>query len=906
MGIMRRSTLMFAIAMVLLLVGKSFSMAQSLAWEEIGPNNTGNHVRAMAVSANGTVWAGSVGGGLWKSTDQGSSWNLVSSLSENLAVSCISIDGSNIYVGTGEGAYYKPEGTWGGNWAADSLSKLKNGFLRYSGQPGEGVFASTDGGATWDHDNGTWNGSSVRYQGDFSSIQCVSTKAGRTLIGSLRGLYWSDNADLTTITKSAGTTAFMSRIITSVKFANNGVVYAATNDSLYRSTDGGQTFGSAINSTLPYGTQAPNNRIGGYRIEIAVAPSNPDIIYLTGANDITGNCTGVWRSFDNGYTWISISPYESATFKPFQNKGFYSMFLAVPPSNPNTCYIGGTKMYQYSNLTGWTDAASHTYFAGFSTRYVPVPQLCIAFAPNADSTFYVGGDREIVRTANLGRTYAFRTKGFNAAHLFAVSASPSFKVLVSDRFNGLAIKETSTASQSLQQFNTVQSATLTGGGTARWSVTHPEFIITTKAEDRGVQRSLTLGASYEDFYGLPVDSVNPCFGVAPDSMLIDRKTTSVAGGGVYDRSAAPIMPFHLDEYIPSSVLGNDTSILNTPIYLYFASGNFLWVCINPFGPVDSLPTWNRISDDMILQNLPGGKKKYFTALTASGDANHTLYAATNSGEIYRIVRAHEPSFLCVTTDVVRIDGGTLPNRWITDLEVDPNNANNLIVTFGAFAPGDDRVYITNDAEAAVPTFRSLQGNLEADLPVHCAAFHPDPTKKSIVLGTEEGVYYTTDNYESGSVSWTNESAGIGNVPVTDVNYRRYYMEYIDGENYKYSPDNTLFIATHGRGAFKSASLVSSPEGKFTNSGISLKAGPNPAVTSTKITFDLPIASQVKIEAYGIDGRPAAQIANGHFGTGATDVTFNTKDLAAGIYLVNATFTNSKGVFQHNLRIVVLK
>jgi hypothetical protein len=904
---MRRSTLMFALAMVLLLVGNSFSMAQPLSWEEIGPNNTGNHVRAIAVGSNGTVWAGSVGGGLWKSTDEGSSWSQVTGLADNLAVSCISVDGDNIYVGTGEAYYYRPESTWGGNWAADSLGRLKNAFLRFSSQPGEGVFVSNDGGTTWDHDNGTWNGSSVRYTGEFISIQEVASKGGRTLVGTLKGLYWSDNADLTTVTKSTGTNAFVNGVITDVDFANGNVVYAATKDSLYRSSNGGQSFGAAINTTVPYGTQAPNNRLGGHRIELAVAPSNADIIYLTGVNDITGNCTGVWRSLDNGFTWVTISPYESATFKPFQNKGLYSMFLGVPPADPNTCFIGGTKMYKFTTSSGWTDAASHTYIPGFSTNYVPVPQLGIAFASNSDSTFYVSTDKEIVRTSTLSRTFSFRTKGFNNAHLYAISASPSWRVLVSDRFNGLSMKETSASSQGQQQFNSIHPASLTGGGFARWSVTNPDYILCTKGEDRGVQRSLTLGASFEDFYGLPVDSVDPCFGVNPDSMLIDRATTNVGGGGVYDRSTAPIMPFHLDEYIAPSALGNDTSIQNSPIYLFFASGNFVWVCQNPFGGIDSLPTWNRISNDLITQNLPGGKKKYITAITTSGDANHTVYVGTNAGEVFRILRGHEPSFLCVDTDVSRIDGGALPNRWITDIEVDPTNVNNVIVTFGAFATGDDRVFITNDAMAVAPTFRSIQGDLEANLPVHSAAFHPDATRKSIVIGTEEGLYITYSDYETvGAIDWSNESSAFGNVPVTDVNYRRYYIDFIDGANYKYVADNTLFIATHGRGAFKSTTLVSRPEGQFGDSDITIKAGPNPAVTATKITFDLPQVSEVQLTAYGLDGRPVAQLADGRFGAGATDVVFNTKDLAAGMYLVKAVFTNTSGVYQTNLRIVVVK
>ncbi len=904
---MRRSTILFALAMALLVFGNNVAVAQlNLAWEEIGPNNTGNHVRALAVDGSGNAWAGSVGGGLWKSTDDGSSWSMVSGLSDNLAVSCIAIDGNNIYVGTGEAYYFKPESTWGGTWGIDSLRTLKNGFLRATSQPGEGVFSSNDGGATWSHNNGTWNNSSVRYSGDFMSIQVVATKGGRTLVGSLKGLYWSDNADLGTVTKSTGTTYFMNNVITEVKFANNNVVYAGTRDSLYRSTNGGQTFGAAINSTFPVGTAAPNNRIAGLRLAVAVSPSNPDIMYFTGVNDITGNCTGVWKSVDNGYTWVSISPYESAIFKPFQNKGLYAMFLAVPTSDPNAVLIGGTKMYSFSNDNGWVDAASHSFVAGASTRYVPVPQLAVAFDPTADSVMFVGTDREIVRTDDLGDTYAFRTKGFNNAHLYGISPSPSFKVLASDRYYGISSHNNGSSDPTNQQYNAIHSASLTGGGIARWSTIMPENFVVSKAEDRGVQRSLTQGATYEDFYGFPIDSVNTCWGVSPDSMIIDRATLSVGGGGIYDRSAAPIMPFCFDEYIPAGNLSNDTAILNTPMYLFLATGNFVWMCQNPFGGIDSVPNWNRVSNDLITGTLPGGKKKYITAITSSNDADHYTYVATNNGEVFRIIGGHRPESFCVTTDVARIDGGSLPGRWVTDIEVDPTNTNNVIVTLGGYAVGDDRVFITNDAKAPVPSWHSLQGNLEANLPVHSAAFHADPNNKAILLGTEEGIYATTSDYENGAVSWTFEGSAIGNVPVTDIVVRKWYMEFTDINNYRYSPDNTIFIATYGRGAWKTSTIVSKPEEVVAGSGIMLQAVPNPAVSSTMIKFDLPQATKVTLNAYSIDGRPVANLTNAQFGAGQAEVEFNTQTLPAGVYLVKANFANAKGTYQSHLRVVVIK
>jgi hypothetical protein len=105
------------------------------AWVERGPNNVGGRTRVVLFDPNDasqeTVYAGGVSGGLWKNTNISSaesSWVQVG-ISENLSVSSIAVDpnNSNIwYVGTGE--------SYTGGDAV-----------------GNGLWKSTDGGATWNH-----------------------------------------------------------------------------------------------------------------------------------------------------------------------------------------------------------------------------------------------------------------------------------------------------------------------------------------------------------------------------------------------------------------------------------------------------------------------------------------------------------------------------------------------------------------------------------------------------------------------------------------------------------------------------------------------------------------------------------------------------------------------------------
>lgn len=901
---MRKSVNLLALAVAGVGLSCSSVSAQlGLSWDELGPNNQGNHTRALAVDGSGNVWAGSVGGGLWKSTDGGSTWEQ-SGITENLAVSSIAVDGNTLYVGTGESFFYEPATTFINGWHYDSVSTWKSGFFGFAGQPGEGVFVSNDGGATWTHNNATWSPSSVPYTGVFKSIQKIAAKGGRVLVGALDGLYVSDD-QLATATKAGGTNAFRSNPIVDVDFLGGGVVLAATKDSVYRSTDNGSNFGAAINSSIPTGTTAPNNRVGGDRIEFAVAPSNDNIVYVTGASGINGNCTGVWRSDDAGVTWTRIAPFESASFQPFQGTGVYNLVLAVQKNDPNAVVLGGKRLYKYSQANGWVTTASHIYTPGFSTNYVPATQLSIAVDPNSDSTYYIGTDAEIVRTTNFGRTFSFKTKSYNNAHLSSVHGSPKWEVLVGDRYNGVLYKDNANSSSNLQQFT--QLTNESNGGVARWCPTLLDHIVS-QGDVTGLVRSFTVGTSFETFYGLPLYPIHPSFGVNADSMWVDRPDTSSGGGTLYDVGGVTVAPWAWDEYIPAANLGDDTLIQNTPLYLYLATRNFVWVCTNPFGSIDSLPNWNRLTVDITRTSFGNNKREFITALTVSNDASHTVWVGTNDGRIFRINNANDPVNRDVTTATLQVDDPSMPRRWVTDIAVDAGNNGIVAVTYGAYASGDDRVWITNNGMDAVPTWRSAQANLPANLPVYSIAFHPQGGRYATVIGTDRGVYGSNTDYSNtgNTFNWSEESVGIGRVPVTDISYRRYYAEWIDANNYKYSPDYTLFIATAGRGAFKSTNLVSTEERGFELSGIKMELSPNPATVLSNINIDLPSATRVKLEAFDLQGNRVAVLGDRMWGAGKLEVEFNTANLPAGIYLVKGQFVNGKGEFHQTLKQVVVK
>ena len=101
-------------------------------WSERGPSNISGRSKTILIDANdptgNTIWTGGVSGGIWKSTNDGQSWSIISDQFNNMSVTSIVQDPNNpniIYFGTGEG---------------DSIGS----FLR-----GNGIYRSTDGGITF-------------------------------------------------------------------------------------------------------------------------------------------------------------------------------------------------------------------------------------------------------------------------------------------------------------------------------------------------------------------------------------------------------------------------------------------------------------------------------------------------------------------------------------------------------------------------------------------------------------------------------------------------------------------------------------------------------------------------------------------------------------------------------------
>ena len=129
-GLVPPNALMTAKAQIDALAGADATGGLSTAsWTALGPGNIGGRVRAIAIhpTTTSTLFCGSVGGGIWKSTNGGANWSVVQDFMGSLSISSIVFQPGNpaiMYAGTGE------------SFAGDGLQ-------------GAGIFKSVDGGTTW-------------------------------------------------------------------------------------------------------------------------------------------------------------------------------------------------------------------------------------------------------------------------------------------------------------------------------------------------------------------------------------------------------------------------------------------------------------------------------------------------------------------------------------------------------------------------------------------------------------------------------------------------------------------------------------------------------------------------------------------------------------------------------------
>ncbi|MDC8004368.1 hypothetical protein POV27_09915 [Aureisphaera galaxeae] len=344
----------------------------------IGPALMSGRINDLEMHPNNTriIYAGTAGGGVWKSVDGGATFSPIFD-EHPQSIGVVTLDpkdpDNTIWVGTGE------------TWTRNSVSI------------GDGLFRSTDGGSTWNEIPGFENSERI------ASVVINPNNTNEVYVGVL-GALWSDSEDrgvykttdggktwnkILYIGPSTGAADVImdpnnpNTLYASMwEFRRSGWGFASggPTSALYKSTDGGANW-NKIHNGFPPGDLG--------RIAVAVAPSDNNILYaVLETEDKAKN--GLWKSTNSGQSWEHLNNDFGLVVRPF-----YFSRITVDPRDPNVIVKGG--------LNGSISRDGGKTFKDLGNMHSDIHD--VTFHIKDSDIMYSGTDGGVYRSWNGGTTF---------------------------------------------------------------------------------------------------------------------------------------------------------------------------------------------------------------------------------------------------------------------------------------------------------------------------------------------------------------------------------------------------------------------------------------------------------------------------------------------------------------------
>ncbi len=650
----------------------SESAIPGVEWVERGPDNVGGRTRALIFDpqdpTSKRVWAGATGGGLWYNndiTDIESSWIRVEGFMDNLAISSIDYDRNDnnvYYIGTG--------------LAFADIAE------------GDGIWKSTDGGTTWNQLSSSANGV-------LGAVQDIKvTSSSTVLAATTTGLRRSTDGGATWTTSQAGNFA-------DIEIAANGDIYASTgvfgSGRLYKSTDDGQS----VTDITP--------ESGGVRIEIAVAPSNANVVYAV-AEGGSGNQDIEWfkKSDDAGATWSDITipltrDFDCSVGPDHFTRGqaFFDLILAVHPEDEDIVLAGGINLHR--SMNGGEDWEGISFWTGSQCdAFAHADQHAITFRPGFPNEAIFGNDGGVEYSNDVGNAtdphLERRVKDYNTIMFYSVA-----------------------------MVNQAGSNVMIGG-----------------AQDNNTLRFTEPG----------INSAQDVFGGDGTLTFIDQTNPSIQ------------MTAFVFNFIGWS---NNGGLSFTTIENDQNSGRF----INPADYDNTQGIYYSAGEGNQLKRIQGTKSSpqdQETLTLALGGAQisvikvspytaNRVFVGTSNGTIFQIDNANMET-PTVTSITGTFEGN--PGSFISGIDIGASDSQ-MLITFSNF--GVTSVYETSNGGT---NWQSKEGDLP-DIPVRDALYNPD-NRNQVLLATELGVWSTTV-FDSANPVWEATNSGLASVRVDKIEYR---------------------------------------------------------------------------------------------------------------------------------------
>jgi photosystem II stability/assembly factor-like uncharacterized protein len=573
----------------------------------------------------------------------------------------------------------------------------------------------------------------------------------------------------------------------------------------------------------------------GGRTAIAISPEDPNYVYILGASG-NGSLGGMYRTTDGGANWTQLVYGNSVTdiFGP-NRQGWYDNVISVIPTNKNKVIMGGVDLATWDETNGYLQIGS-TFGAPWNTNYVHADKHMIHWNMNTTpATCIIGCDGGIYSSQDLS-TWTSINRGYTTLQLYNVAANSLGHVVGGSQDNGT-------------------------------------YLINFKG-NAPVGKVSKMGTSIYGGDGFDVEFSK----FTPSTIFMCTYYGTVARTGNGGQSASTFWDLRQKGTVQTDF--NTTFSLfeksATESKLYLAKDAEVWAAINPTDFASEV-YWIRVASGL-------GNSRIIE-MDYTPDGNHLFIA--KPGALYRVSGLKDADFSLtanpgvndipdgVTQKLISIPGAS--GRTVTSVNVNQNDSNHVVVTLGGYG-NSSYVFESKNACDVNPSWTNITGDLPS-MPVYDAVIDVDDSRR-IILGTDLGVWVT----ETGGSKWEESNNGMARVPVFEIR----------GYEWKPWEGMSMYIGTHGRGYFKSTTLLTGTKNIASNK-LNATVAPNPTSDFTQISFTASKSGIAILSVYDLSGKVVLtqniQIVNG-----ANKAQLNVSGLKQGYYLASVSGdVNTKAV-----------
>lgn len=330
-------------------------------------------------------WVGTASGGIWRTTDNGVSWANLSDHIEVLSISNIVIPSDydvsqTIYISTGDKDCA---------WAFQSV----------------GILKSTDGGNTWNTTGITYsqNANKMVYK-----LLMNPLNSNELIASTTNGVYKTVNGGTT------WNTQLSSLVFSDLEYnpQDPSIIYGSTfNGQIYKSINSGVSWTSSYN----------NSNVS--RIELAVSPADPLVVYGIGENN---GLTGIYKSTDSGSAYTEV--FSGTTLNLLNGEssgigeggnGWWSLAIDCSPTDANILLVGGVNTWKSTDGGSSFQIVNHWW--GDQVQAVHADKHLLRYRLNGD--LFECNDGGIYLSLDNGSSWQDKSNGLAIGQIYRITSA---------------------------------------------------------------------------------------------------------------------------------------------------------------------------------------------------------------------------------------------------------------------------------------------------------------------------------------------------------------------------------------------------------------------------------------------------------------------------------------------------